>query len=82
MRIVDDAMKQSHLSTVIVRLADGGREFEAYLPDKKVAIAVAATFAPAAFDDQGNYSNAAEALFRRIGAGSAPGHAPPVPPAK
>jgi CubicO group peptidase (beta-lactamase class C family) len=55
---------------------------EAYLPDKKIAIAVAATFAPGAFDDQGNYSNAAEVLFRRIGAELAPDQAPPVPPAK
>jgi CubicO group peptidase (beta-lactamase class C family) len=55
---------------------------EAYLPDKKIAIAVAATFAPEAFDDQGNYSNAAEMLFRRIGAELAPDQAPPMPPAK
>lgn len=55
---------------------------EAYLPDKKIAIAVAATFAPEAFDDQGNYSNASEVLFRRIGAELAPDQAPPVPPAK
>jgi CubicO group peptidase (beta-lactamase class C family) len=55
---------------------------EAYLPDKKIAIAVAATFAPEAFDDQGNYSNAAEVLFRRIGAELAPSQAPPGPPAK
>jgi CubicO group peptidase (beta-lactamase class C family) len=55
---------------------------EAYLPDKKIAIAVAATFAPGAFDDQGNYANAAEVLFRRIGAELAPDQPPPVPPAK
>lgn len=55
---------------------------EAYLPEKKIAIAVAATFAPEAFDDQGNYSNTAEVLFRRIGAELAPNRAPPVPPAK
>jgi CubicO group peptidase (beta-lactamase class C family) len=55
---------------------------EAYLPDKKIAIAVAATFAPGAFDDEGNYSNTAEVLFRRIGAELAPDQAPPVPPAK
>jgi CubicO group peptidase (beta-lactamase class C family) len=55
---------------------------EAYLPSRKIAIAVAATFAPGAFDDQGNYSNAAELLFRRIGAELAPDHAPPMPPAK
>ena len=54
----------------------------AYLPDKKIAIAVAATFAPEAFDEQGDYSNTAEVLFRRIGAALAPDQAPPVPPAK
>lgn len=55
---------------------------EAYLPEKKIAIAVAATFAAEAFDDQGNYPNAAEVLFRRIGAELAPDRAPPVPPPK
>jgi CubicO group peptidase (beta-lactamase class C family) len=52
----------------------------AYLPSKKIAIAVAVTYQPEAFDDQGNYVNAADALFRRIGAALAPDHAPPVPP--
>jgi CubicO group peptidase (beta-lactamase class C family) len=55
---------------------------EAYLPEEKIAIAVAATFAPEAFDDEGNYSNTSDVLFRRIGAELAPDHAPPVPPAK
>ncbi|MEN4478386.1 serine hydrolase domain-containing protein [Mycolicibacterium cosmeticum] len=55
---------------------------EAYLPARKIAIAVAVTFAPDAFDDQGDYRNEAEALFRRIGAELAPEDAPPVPPAK
>lgn len=55
---------------------------EAYLPARKIAIAVAVTFAPEAFDDQGDYRNEAEALFRRIGAELAPEDAPPVPPAK
>jgi CubicO group peptidase (beta-lactamase class C family) len=52
----------------------------AYLPSKKIAIAVAVTYQPEAFDDQGNYANAADALFRRIGAALAPDHAPPIPP--
>ncbi|MCW2511435.1 MAG: penicillin-binding protein beta-lactamase class [Mycobacterium sp.] len=52
---------------------------EAYLPEAKIAIAVAATFAPEAFDADGNYSNSAEVLFRRIGAELAPNHPPPVP---
>jgi CubicO group peptidase (beta-lactamase class C family) len=55
---------------------------EAYLPQAKIAIAVATTFDPEAFDDQGGYSNAAQLLFRRLGAELAPDHAPPVPPAK
>ncbi|MGB3351410.1 MAG: serine hydrolase domain-containing protein [Mycobacterium sp.] len=53
---------------------------EAYLPTQKIAIAVATTFAPAAFDEQGNYSNGAETLFRTIGAALAPDDAPPMPP--
>ena len=46
------------------------------------AIAVATTFAPAAFNEQGDYSNAAEELFRKIGAEMAPDDAPPMPPPK
>jgi CubicO group peptidase (beta-lactamase class C family) len=53
---------------------------EAYLPSKKIAIAVAVTYAPEAFDDQGNYVNSAEVLFRKLGAELAPDDAPPVPP--
>lgn len=60
----------------------GYAALEAYLPARKIAIAVAVTFAPGAFDDQGDYRNEAEALFRRIGAELAPEDAPPVPPAK
>ena len=55
---------------------------EAYLPSQKIAIAVAATFTPEAFDEQGDYSNAADALFREIGAELAPDDAPPMPPAE
>lgn len=55
---------------------------EAYLPSKKIAIAVAATFAPEAFDADGDYSNSSEVLFRRIGAELAPDQAPPAPPTK
>lgn len=51
---------------------------EAYLPAQKIAIAVATTYLPEAFDDQGDYTNAADALFRRIGAVMAPDDAPPV----
>ncbi len=53
---------------------------QAYLPEKKVAIAVATTFAPAAFDAEGGYPNAAESLFREIGALMAPEDPPPMPP--
>jgi CubicO group peptidase (beta-lactamase class C family) len=52
----------------------------AYLPAKKIAIAVAVTYLPEAFDDQGDYRNEADTLFRRIGAELAPDDAPPVPP--
>jgi CubicO group peptidase (beta-lactamase class C family) len=55
---------------------------EAYLPSQKIAIAAAVTFAPEAFDDQGNYSNAADPLFRKIAAELAPDDAPPMPPKK
>jgi CubicO group peptidase (beta-lactamase class C family) len=60
----------------------GYAALEAYLPARKIAIALAVTFAPGAFDDQGDYRNEAEALFRKIGAELAPEDAPPVPPAK
>lgn len=49
----------------------------AYLPEERIAIAIAATFAPEAFDGDGNYANGAQALFHGIGAELAPGHAPP-----
>jgi CubicO group peptidase (beta-lactamase class C family) len=55
---------------------------EAYLPSQKIAIAAAVTFAPEAFDDQGNYNNAADPLFRKIAAELAPDDAPPMPPKK
>jgi CubicO group peptidase (beta-lactamase class C family) len=51
---------------------------EAYLPSKKIAIAVAVTFAAGAFDDQGNYTNSSDAIFRSIGAYLAPSDAPPT----
>lgn len=52
----------------------------AYLPAKRIAIAVAVTYAPEAFGPEGDYVNAAQVLFRRIGAQVAPDDAPPVPP--
>ncbi len=52
---------------------------EAYLPSQGIAIAVAVTYLPAAFDAQGNYPNSADALFRSIGAVVAPDDPPPTP---
>jgi CubicO group peptidase (beta-lactamase class C family) len=63
-------------------LFSGYAALEAYLPSQKVAIAVAATYAPEAFDDQGDYRNEADTLFRRIAAELAPDDAPPMPPPK
>ena len=63
-------------------LMSGYAALEAYLPSQKIAIAVAATYAPEAFDDQGDYRNEADTLFRRIGAELAPDDAPPMPPPK
>ena len=52
----------------------------AYLPTKKIAIAVFVTYAPEAFDSQGNYKNSSDMLFRSIGAYMAPDDAPPPAP--
>ncbi len=59
-------------------LLDGYSATEAYLPSKKIAIAVAVTFAPEAFDSQGNYKNSSDTLFRSIGAYLVPDDAPPT----
>jgi len=50
----------------------------AYLPRKDVAIAVATTFKQRAFSAEGDYPNASDGIFRRIGALMAPKDAPPV----
>ncbi len=63
-------------------LLSGYSAVEAYLPAQKIAVAVAVTYAPEAFDDQGNYRNEADTLFRRVGAELAPDDAPPMPPRK
>lgn len=52
----------------------------AYLPSKRISIAMAVTYLPEAFDEQGDYVNAADELFRRIGAALAPDDAPPTRP--
>jgi len=61
-------------------LLGGYAAIEGYLPSKKIAIAVAVTFAPEAFDSEGNYHNSGDTLFRSIGAYLAPDDAPPTPP--
>jgi CubicO group peptidase (beta-lactamase class C family) len=59
-------------------LMSGYSAVAAYLPSQKIAIAVAVTYLPEAFDGEGNYSNGADTLFRKIGAVLAPDDAPPV----
>jgi CubicO group peptidase (beta-lactamase class C family) len=63
-------------------LLGGYGAIEAYLPSKKIAIGVAVTFTPEAFDSQGNYANSSDTLFRLIGGYLAPNDAPPLPQAK
>jgi CubicO group peptidase (beta-lactamase class C family) len=63
-------------------LFSGYGAIEGYLPSQKIAIAAAVTFDPEAFDDQGNYNNEADPLFRKIAAELAPDDAPPLPPKK
>jgi CubicO group peptidase (beta-lactamase class C family) len=63
-------------------LFGGYAAIEAYLPAKKIAIAVAVTFSPEAFDGEGNYPNTSDVIFRKIATELAPDHAPPMPPAK
>ena len=59
-------------------LFSGSAAVEAYLPSQKIAVAVAVTYEPAAFDDTGAYKNEADRLFRKIGAQLAPTDAPPM----
>jgi CubicO group peptidase (beta-lactamase class C family) len=63
-------------------LFSGEAAVAAYLPSQQVAIAVAVTYAPEAFDDRGNYTNQADILFRKIGAAMTPDDAPPMPPGR
>jgi CubicO group peptidase (beta-lactamase class C family) len=63
-------------------LLGGYSATEAYLPSKKIAIAVAVTFAPEAFDSQGNYKNSSDTVFRSIGASLTPDDPPPSVPGK
>ncbi len=63
-------------------LMSGYAALEAYLPSQKIAIAIAATYAPEAFDDQGDYRNEADTVFRKVAGELAPDDAPPMPPPK
>jgi CubicO group peptidase (beta-lactamase class C family) len=60
-------------------LLSGEGAIEAYLPSQQLAIAVVVTFTPDAFDAQGNYTNASDAVFRSISVYLAPNDAPPAP---
>jgi CubicO group peptidase (beta-lactamase class C family) len=63
-------------------LLGGYSATEAYLPSKKIAIAVAVTYASEAFDSQGNYANSSDTIFRSIGTDLAPDDPPPPVPTK
>jgi CubicO group peptidase (beta-lactamase class C family) len=55
----------------------GYSEAMAYLPSQEIAIAVTATFLPAAYDAEGSNASAASSIFRSVGALMAPDDAPP-----
>jgi CubicO group peptidase (beta-lactamase class C family) len=59
-------------------LLSGWSSTEAYLPAQKIAIAVVATFNPAAFNSAGVEPNASDPIFRSIGAYLAPNDPPPT----
>ncbi|MDQ4212708.1 serine hydrolase domain-containing protein [Microbacterium capsulatum] len=61
-------------------LLSGYSATEAYLPSQKVAVAVATTFLPGAFDVNGDYDNASDRLFREIATALVPDDAPPFGP--
>jgi CubicO group peptidase (beta-lactamase class C family) len=63
-------------------LFSGYAAVEAYLPSRRIAIAVAVTYDEGAFDSQGDYDNEADTVFRKIGAELASDDAPPVRPTK
>ena len=62
---------------VFLDTRNGKQRRAGIVPSKKIAIAVAMTFAPEAFDSQGNYSNSSDKVFRSIGTYLAPDDAPP-----
>jgi len=60
-------------------LFSGESAVEAYLPSQDVAIAVAVTYQPAAFDTTtGAYSNQADQLWREIAVKVVPDNPPPI----
>lgn len=60
-------------------LFSGESAVEAYLPSQKIAIAVAVTYLPEAFDPAtGAYANVADKLWRQIAAQVAPSDPPPT----
>ncbi len=63
-------------------LLSGYSATAAYLPSQKIAISVANTFEPGAFDENGIYDNSSDRLFRLIGAYLAPDEPPPALPPK
>jgi len=56
----------------------GFGSIEAYLPSKKIAIAVATTYGEGSFDEHGGAPNYADTIFRSIGAYLAPAEPPPT----
>src|SRR6202790_1757473 len=60
----------------------GDRAVERDPASQEIPVAVQNTYEPEASDDQGNYSNEPDTLFRRVAAEMAPNDAPPMPPAK
>ncbi len=59
-------------------MLSGSAAAEGYLASQKLAVAVAVTFSENAFDAEGNYTNQADDLWRRIGARIAPDNPPPI----
>ena len=51
---------------------------EGYLASEKLAVAVAVTYAPEAFNAEGLYTNQADVLWRHIGARLVPNDPPPI----
>jgi hypothetical protein len=51
----------------------------AYLPARRIALAVATTYGEGSFDASGGYANVSQILYGRIGAALAPDDPPPPP---